>query len=210
MTSPAAFRDRTNWSDGYYELAIEVGSNDDARIQAVLSALWSAADVHGCFGRRDREPEEQDPVPCTVDSLAEFGHLSGRVRLPTGHPTVCGCVAIRGGDESSDWLDFYVPLGRVRKVASSARRAGRAASGACSRRAGRAPAYWLYAGGRPVRRECVPGVERQAGLCGHGLGALDKAGVAYWDGRPFFRSDVMDEWLAAIGTETFTSTSFSL
>ncbi|MFE0437346.1 hypothetical protein ACFW2K_20615 [Streptomyces nigra] len=84
-------------------------------------------------------------------SLAEFGHLSGRVRLPTGHLTVCGCVAIRGGDESSDWLDFYVPLG-----------------------------------------------------------ALDKAGVAYWDGRPFFRSDVMDEWLAAIGTETFTSTSFSL
>ncbi|MFF4090582.1 MFS transporter [Streptomyces nigra] len=61
-------------------------------------------------------------------------------------------------------------LGRVRKVASSARRAGRAASGACSRRAGRAPAYWLYAGGRPVRRECVPGVERQAGLCGHDLG----------------------------------------
>lgn len=151
MTSPAAFRDRTNWSDGYYELAIEVGSNDDARIQAVLSALWSAADVHGCFGRRDREPEEQDPVPCTVDSLAEFGHLSGRVRLPTGLLTVCGCVAIRGGDESSDWLDFYVPLG-----------------------------------------------------------ALDKAGVAYWDGRPFFRSDVMDEWLAAIGTETFMSTSFSL
>ncbi|MFE0535195.1 hypothetical protein ACFW20_14300 [Streptomyces nigra] len=106
MTSPAAFRDRTNWSEGYYELAIEVGSNDDARIQAVLSALWSAADVHGCFGRRDREPEEQDPVPCTVDSLAEFGHLGGRVRLPTGHLTVCGCVAIRGGDESSDWPSF--------------------------------------------------------------------------------------------------------
>ena len=45
MTSPAAFRDQTNWSDGYYELAIEVGSSDDAQLQAVLSALWSAADV---------------------------------------------------------------------------------------------------------------------------------------------------------------------
>ncbi|MFE5190542.1 hypothetical protein [Streptomyces sp. NPDC056628] len=151
MTSPAAFRDQTNWSDGYYELAIEVGSSDDARIQAVLSALWSAAEVHGCFGRRDLEPAEQDPVPCTVDSLAEFGHLSGQVRLPTGQLAVCGCVAIRGGDESSDWLDFFVPLG-----------------------------------------------------------ALDKAGVAYWDGRPFFRSDVMDEWLAAIGAGTFTRASFSL
>ncbi|MFI0738545.1 hypothetical protein ACH4PU_10680 [Streptomyces sp. NPDC021100] len=151
MTSPAAFRDQANWSDGFYELAIEVGSSDNARIQAVLSALWSAADVHGCFGRKDREPEEQDPVPCTVESLAEFGNLYGQVRLPTGRPAVCGCVAIRGGDENSDWLDFYVPVG-----------------------------------------------------------ALDKAGIAYWDGRPFFRSAAMDEWLAAIGAETFTSVSFSL
>ncbi|MFJ3088707.1 hypothetical protein [Streptomyces sp. NPDC086838] len=151
MTSAAAFRDRTNWSDGYYELAIEVGSSDDARIQAVLSALWSAADVHGCFGRSDREPDEQNPVPCTVGSLTEFGHLHGQVRLPTGQLVVCGCVAIRGGDESSDWLDFYVPVG-----------------------------------------------------------ALDQAGTGYWDGRPFFRSGVMDEWLAAIGAETFKNASFSL
>lgn len=151
VTSPADFRDRTNWSDGYYELAIEVGSSDDARIQSVLSALWSAADVRGCFGQRDREPEEQDPVPCTVGSLTEFGHLHGQVRLPTGQLVVCGCVAIRGGDESSDWLDFYVPVG-----------------------------------------------------------ALDHAGIAYWDGRPFFRSKVMDEWLAAIGTETFKSAPFAL
>ncbi|MEU6765723.1 hypothetical protein ABZ916_24795 [Streptomyces sp. NPDC046853] len=151
MTSPATFRDQTNWSNGYYELAIEVGSCDDARIQAVLSALWSAADVHGCFGRTDREPEEQDAVPCTVGSLAEFGHLHGQVRLPTGQLVVCGCVAIRGGDESSDWLDLYVPVG-----------------------------------------------------------ALDKAGLAYGDGQPFFRLDVIDEWLAAVGTETFKSASFSL
>jgi hypothetical protein len=151
MTSPAAFRDRTNWSGGYYELAMEVGSSDDARLQAVLGALWSAADVQGCFGHRDREPEEQAPVPCTVGSLTDFGHLHGQVRLPTGQLVVCGAVAIRGGDESGDWLDFYVPLG-----------------------------------------------------------ALDHAGLAYEDGRPFFRSDVMDDWLAAVGTETYRSAPFSL
>ncbi|CAL9278448.1 hypothetical protein SUDANB148_00018 [Streptomyces sp. SudanB148_2056] len=50
---------------------MEVGSCNDAGIQAVLGALWSAADVHGCFGLRDREPEEQDPVPCT--ELAAYG-----------------------------------------------------------------------------------------------------------------------------------------
>ncbi|MFF9085111.1 hypothetical protein ACF1BE_01545 [Streptomyces sp. NPDC014991] len=151
MPNPASFRDQTNWSDGYYELAIEVGSTDDAEIQAVLSALWSAAGVQGSFAFNDREPHEQEPVPCTVASLAEFGHLHGQVRLPTGQLAVCGCVAIRGGDDSSDWLDFYVPLG-----------------------------------------------------------ALDKAGIAYWDGRPFFRSPVMDDWLAVIGTETFEQAVFSL
>ncbi|MEU2259328.1 hypothetical protein ABZ557_03415 [Streptomyces sp. NPDC019645] len=151
MTNPASFRDQTNWSSGYYELAIEVGSTDDAQIQTVLSALWSAADVQGCFGNSDREPQEQDPVPCTVASLSEHGHLRGQVRLPTGQLAVCGCLAIRGGDESSDWLDFYVPVG-----------------------------------------------------------ALEKAGIAYWNGRPFFRSADLDDWLAAIGTETFKRAPFSL
>ncbi|MGW6923259.1 hypothetical protein ACWGA9_18625 [Streptomyces sp. NPDC054950] len=51
-------------------------------------------------------------------------------------------MAIRGGDETGDWLDFYVPLG-----------------------------------------------------------ALDHAGLEYWDGRSFFSSSVTDDWLAAIGTE---------
>ncbi|MFD9936815.1 hypothetical protein ACFWZ6_27200 [Streptomyces massasporeus] len=151
MSNPAAFRDRTNWSDGFYELAIEIGSTEDAAIQAVLSALWSAAGVRGSFAFTDREPEEQEPVPCTVASLTAYGHLRGQVRLPNGHLAVCGAVAIRGGDDSSDWLDFYVPAG-----------------------------------------------------------ALDKAGLPCWDGRPFHRSAVMDDWLAGVGTEVFERAPFSL
>lgn len=151
MTSPAAFRDQTNWSGGFYELAIEVGSSDDDHLQAVLGALWSAADVQGCFGQTDREPDEQVAVPCTVGTLNELGHLHGQVRLPTEQLVVCGCVAIRGGDEGGDWLDFYIPVG-----------------------------------------------------------ALENAGIAYWDGQPFFRSNVMDDWLAAIGTGAFEHAPFSL
>lgn len=150
MPDPASFR-WTSWSEGFYELAIEVGSTDDTRVQAVLTALWSAAGVEGCFAYGDREPQEQEPVPCTVASLAEYGNLHGQVRLPSGQLTACGCAAIRGGDESSDWLDFYVPLG-----------------------------------------------------------ALDRAGIAYHDGRPFFRSAVVDDWLAGIGMATFRSAPFSL
>nr|WSZ12064.1 hypothetical protein OH837_01320 [Streptomyces canus] len=115
MTNPASFRDQSNWGDGY-ELAIEVGSTGDAELQTLLSALWSAAGVRGCFGHRDFEPDEQDEVPCTVASLSEYGHLLGQVRLPTGQMAVCGCMAVRGGDESSDWLDFYVPTGALDKT----------------------------------------------------------------------------------------------
>ncbi|MER6262155.1 hypothetical protein ABT203_21635 [Streptomyces sp900105245] len=150
MSNPASFRDPSNWGDGY-ELAIEVGSTKDAQLQTLLSALWRAAGVRGCFGRREREPDEQDEVPCTVPSLTEHTHLLGQVRLPTGQLTVCGCTAVRGGDDSSDWLDFYIPTG-----------------------------------------------------------ALDKAGIAYEDGRPFFRSAVIDDWLAGIAMETFQQVPFSL
>ncbi|MFF1740461.1 LacI family DNA-binding transcriptional regulator [Streptomyces mirabilis] len=43
-------------------------------------------------------------------------------------------------------------LGPVVTFPSSARRAGPAASGACSRRAGHRPSYWMYSGLCPVRR----------------------------------------------------------
>ncbi len=150
MGNPASFRDQSNWGDGY-ELAIETGSTGDAELQALLSAVWSAAEVRGCFGRSDVEPEEQDEVPCTVASLAEYGHLRGLVRLPTGQLAACGCTAVRGGDDSSDWLDFYVSTG-----------------------------------------------------------VLTKAGISYWDGRPFFRSAVVDDWLADIAVKAFAQAPFSM
>ena len=49
-----------------------------------------------------------------------------------------------------------------------------AASGACSRRAGRKPSYWTYLGFRPVRRECVPGVATGRTLPVAALGGVSK------------------------------------
>ncbi|WP_329341596.1 hypothetical protein OG866_37000 [Streptomyces sp. NBC_00663] len=109
MTNAASFR-RQFWSGGFYELAIEVGSTDDAALQAVLDAVWTAAQVQGCYGHEGREPEEQEAVPRTIAALEEFGQLLGRVRLPTGELVAFGVTAVRGGDDSSDWLDFGVPL----------------------------------------------------------------------------------------------------
>lgn len=101
-----------NWLGGFYELALELGDTSDARLEAALSALWSAAGVEGCYGSRHVPPPDQQTVPCTLASLLRFGHLRGVVRLPNGAPIVCGVVTIRE-DNGPDWLDFYLPLGAL-------------------------------------------------------------------------------------------------
>ncbi|WP_228047091.1 hypothetical protein [Streptomyces justiciae] len=116
MTDAALFRHQF-WGEGTYELAIEVGSTDDVGLQAVLDAVWGAAGAEGCYGHKDREPEEQQTVPRTVASLAEFGHLFGQARLPSGELVVCDVTAVRGGgDDGSDWLAFGVPLSALRQA----------------------------------------------------------------------------------------------
>jgi hypothetical protein len=66
--------------------------------------------------------------------------------------------------------DFEVyALGRVSKVASSARRAGPAASGACDRKAEGRPDTGCIGVIPTTRRACVPGVAGQAGLSKHAL-----------------------------------------
>ncbi|WP_232247236.1 radical SAM protein [Kitasatospora azatica] len=63
-----------------------------------------------------------------------------------------------------------------------------AASGACSRRAGRKSSYWTYLGFRPVRRECVPGVATGRRLPDAALASrLPWGAPVYqgsWGGRP--------------------------
>ncbi|WP_327308907.1 hypothetical protein OG730_39975 [Streptomyces sp. NBC_01298] len=82
----------------------------EVRLRRALTAVWSAAGVRGCYGDMRRAPGEQDAVTCTVSSLTEFGHVLGRVRLPTGHIVACGRMAVREkGDGPVDWLDFHLP-----------------------------------------------------------------------------------------------------
>lgn len=109
--SASAFTLADNWNGGFYELSFEV-SGGDAALQRALSALWPAAGVDGCFGSRDREPADQDPVPLTLASLEEHGHLRGVLALPSGHRVVCGCLATRAQD-GPEWLTLYLPLGAL-------------------------------------------------------------------------------------------------
>jgi hypothetical protein len=115
MPDPASFTDEENWSGGFYELALELGNTNDERLQQALSALWPAANIDGCYGRHDREPDEQDEVALSLSSLTSYGHLRGTVLLPTGPRVVCGCLAHRE-EAGSDWLEFYLPLGSLART----------------------------------------------------------------------------------------------
>lgn len=101
-----------NWYGGYYELALELGDTSDARLDAALGVLWSAAEVEGCYGSRRIPASDQQAVPCTLASMERSSHLRGVVRLPNGTPMVCGVMAVRE-DNGPDWLDFYLPLGAL-------------------------------------------------------------------------------------------------
>jgi len=100
------------WSGGSYELALLVGPPSDARLRAVLDAIWSFADVDGCYERNDVEPDDQPrraPVEPGRDILAA---LRGRARLPPGVVVPASTIPVRE-DGGNDWLYFGLPMGSL-------------------------------------------------------------------------------------------------
>jgi len=108
----ASYTAQGNWDGGFYELTMELGDPADVVLQGALTALWRGAVIVGCHADRDREPADQDEVPCTVASLEEFGHLRGTVVVPGGHRVVCGVFATLL-DDGGRWLTFYLPTGAL-------------------------------------------------------------------------------------------------
>ncbi|GAA4543466.1 hypothetical protein [Amycolatopsis samaneae] len=111
----AAFTDERNWCGGFYELDIELGAPDDARLERALSALCQVSGVERWYASKDREPADQTPVPVTLAAFAESNHLYSTIRLPGGATVVCGCFVSRGED-GPDRLDFYLPLGALART----------------------------------------------------------------------------------------------
>src|SRR4051812_39613203 len=101
MRDPAAIADEENWHGGFYELSVGFDPPPPPGLDEALATLWRTAGIEGCQGARDVREE----VPCTVDSLREFGHLRGVVTLPSGHRVVCACFLFHYEDEP-EWLYF--------------------------------------------------------------------------------------------------------
>ncbi|MFL1377398.1 hypothetical protein [Nocardiopsis protaetiae] len=115
MDDPISFRDETVWLNGFYQLAIEVGSRDDGCFGALVESVSAAAGVGEWYRRRDVEPEEQVPVACAMTSFRNGERLFGKVTLPNGRGVVCGLFAIRP-EEYPHWLVFYIPGGALERV----------------------------------------------------------------------------------------------
>lgn len=59
MTRSRIFTRPGAWNGGSYELAVDLGPADDTKLENALTAIWSHADLNGCYLHRDREPAGQ-------------------------------------------------------------------------------------------------------------------------------------------------------
>lgn len=109
MTTPIFTRDDA-WSGGSYDLAIELGPRDDARLRRALQALWSGPDLDGCYESADREPQEQPRLG--VGTLPLETPLHGIARIGDRAPVACRTVIVRF-DDGSDWIHVCLPLGSL-------------------------------------------------------------------------------------------------
>jgi hypothetical protein len=99
------------WSGGSYELAVDLGVSDDARLGQALAALWSHADLEGCYPDHAREPSDQlRATPAELDGLDAC--LRGVARLGTLAPVACSSYLVpeEGG---ATWMYLGLPLGSL-------------------------------------------------------------------------------------------------
>lgn len=100
------------WNGGSYELALMLGPRDDARLRAALHAVWSFAELDGCYELADVEPVDQ-PRRAPVEAGRELETpLRGRARLPTGVVVPCSTLPVRE-EGGADWLYFGLPMGSL-------------------------------------------------------------------------------------------------
>lgn len=114
MTASQIFTRPDAWTGGSYELAVDLGPVDDTRLEKALVAIWSHADVDGCYLELDREPAEQARVRPSRDRDLQTC-LRGIARLGTLAPVACSTVVVRE-DGGPDWLYFGLPLGSLGAV----------------------------------------------------------------------------------------------
>lgn len=104
---PARLDDAGNWVGGGYDLAVQLGLSDDARLAYAAEMLWRLAGVATPPAGESTLVEE--PPPPSLDQ----GHARGVVTLPDGLRVVCGAFVHRDDADGEDWVVLYLPLGAL-------------------------------------------------------------------------------------------------
>lgn len=104
---PPQLRDRDAWTGGFYELAMNLGEHDDARLQSAVGVLARAAGITGPW-HVQWHPDRVRRADWSVTDLAA-AQLRGQVQLPNGQQVICAVIAIRESD-GDDWLLLGIPL----------------------------------------------------------------------------------------------------
>ncbi len=110
MTEPI-FTLQNAWAGGSYDLAVEIGPRNDARLIRALHAVWTHPDLEGCYQHGDREPNQQ---PRVDPSLAE-DRLHGIARIGSRAAIASHTVVIRF-ENGADWLHFCLPMGSLGRI----------------------------------------------------------------------------------------------
>jgi hypothetical protein len=109
-----------NWIGGHYQLALELGSRDDARLETAFNALIGLTGMEGAWVLTSVNPSAIETAELNVASTVQFGLIRGQIRLPTGERVVCAVHVVREEAEPSfyapDWVVFDLPLGALIKV----------------------------------------------------------------------------------------------
>ena len=105
------FTEPDTWTDGSFELVLELGPRDDQRLRDAVTALWGHADLSGCYLGKSREPASQPR--CRSDQQPLRSHLYGVATTPLGGDVACVSYPIRF-DDGIDWLYLDVPLGSLK------------------------------------------------------------------------------------------------
>lgn len=117
LCGAAADRLEEDWSDGHYELALELGDPDDDRVDRAMAALDDVPQLDGWSRCRDPEDRRADRLPARLSSLDGRGQVYGVAKLAQGPRTVCVASALREDDGAGpDWLKLGFPMGALARV----------------------------------------------------------------------------------------------
>jgi hypothetical protein len=110
---------KENWYGGFYELSIEFGPRDDARLDAAIRACWADSGLDGCWTSRlvDRSQPRVEP---SLESQQRHRDMVGVAAIPGFGSTLC-CSFVFRYEDGEDGLDFCLPIGAMVAIDTRAR-----------------------------------------------------------------------------------------